>query len=773
LASKFTELSRLTTTTNNQTQRVLEASVAKLTQDLHRSAWRNGNDGIFSSTIQDLKAFISHTDEAEWTLEVVKSLHFKELRERQSEVCGAHRQTFEWIFDLKKNNFASWLQSGNGIYWIEGKPGSGKSTLMNFIINHKRTERLLQEWSGTKQLSIVSHFFWSAGTMLQKSREGLLRSLLFQIVCRFPDLILELLPDDQDRWGKPFSLQWVLWLDWTWADLSLAFKKLACHKRLPSKFCIFIDGLDEYDGDHGELIELLRKTARSTDIKICASSRPWFDFIDAFGHQEWKLSVQDLTAKDILLYINDNLEQNSRFQMLRLQDEVSASELVEEIQTKSCGVFLWVFLVVRSLLRGLQNSDLIPDLRRRLYELPNELERYFELMLNSIEGVYQQKTARIFRVMLASQGALPILTFHFLDQEELNIGYALQDFVPPPLQQLKMLRDEKKRQLHAHCRDLLWVTTDYEQQGVHRDSVSFLHRTVMDFLRTSHMNSLLSTRAGKDFKPAAALLMAHLALLKTQAQLVFFPAHVLVCDVLFYSGQSETQDEIAQVSVLDELQSFSNTLPFRWQDISRTNDCCTFLSYAVRAGLRLYIKEKIQVDISSSSRPSLACELLQHALRGRIDIAQYSLVSRFDREVDLSMISFLLDLGADPNRVVCDNSTVWFNFLLMLEEKFTKERDEMSSRASSADRVLLDGWYKACKLLISHGAKRRRRIEVTSPRTLLKPPTYMYALDLIEKVFTPEQITQLRERYDRIEQSQLQRTVWTKYFPFYHDWTDE
>lgn len=40
------------------------------------------------------------------------------------------------------------------------------------------------------------------------------------------------------------------------------------------RFCFFIDGLDEYDGDHEDVIQLLHDLARGKNVKICASSRP-------------------------------------------------------------------------------------------------------------------------------------------------------------------------------------------------------------------------------------------------------------------------------------------------------------------------------------------------------------------------------------------------------------------------------------------------------------------------------------------------------------------
>ena len=78
---------------------------------------------------------------------ILRSLHFKTIKTRQVNVKEAHPKTFEWIFKdpddpLKpRTNFRQWMssESKNGIYWISGKAGSGKSTLMKFLINHQFT----------------------------------------------------------------------------------------------------------------------------------------------------------------------------------------------------------------------------------------------------------------------------------------------------------------------------------------------------------------------------------------------------------------------------------------------------------------------------------------------------------------------------------------------------------------------------------------------------------------------------------------------------------
>jgi hypothetical protein len=44
--------------------------------------------------------------------------------------------------------FINWLSSGDGIFHISGKLGSGKSTLMKFLHNHRRTKTELKKWAG-------------------------------------------------------------------------------------------------------------------------------------------------------------------------------------------------------------------------------------------------------------------------------------------------------------------------------------------------------------------------------------------------------------------------------------------------------------------------------------------------------------------------------------------------------------------------------------------------------------------------------------------------
>lgn len=80
-----------------------------------------------------------------------------------------------------------------------------------------------------------------------------------------------------------------------------------------------------------------------------------------------------------------------------------AEELVAEIVEAASGVFLWVRLVVGSLLRGFQNHDTIHDLQRRLRELPHDLENLFMHMLNLVPLFYKVQSLQLFQVVQASR----------------------------------------------------------------------------------------------------------------------------------------------------------------------------------------------------------------------------------------------------------------------------------------------------------------------------------------------------------------------------------
>jgi hypothetical protein len=115
--------------------------------------------------------------------------------------------------------------------------------------------------------------------------------------------------------------------------------------------------------------------------------------------QNPRLRLHDLTHRDITKYAEDKLGKNPRFKQLVLEEPLLAPELVEEIVRNADGVFLWVTLVVKSLLAGLGNRDGISDLQRRLRSLPSDLEALCSHMVTLIDHFYLSEASQIFQLV--------------------------------------------------------------------------------------------------------------------------------------------------------------------------------------------------------------------------------------------------------------------------------------------------------------------------------------------------------------------------------------
>ncbi|MCJ1395091.1 hypothetical protein MMC18_007972, partial [Xylographa bjoerkii] len=110
------------------------------------------------------------------------------------------------------------------------------------------------------------------------------------------------------------------------------------------------------------------------------------------------LRVQDLTKGDNKRYAKAELKSHRRWRKLREKEPNEAPKLIHDISAKSSGVFLWVYLVIRSLKDGLRNGDSISDLQRRVDSFPSDLEDYFMHILGRLEPFYFQQAKKFFRV---------------------------------------------------------------------------------------------------------------------------------------------------------------------------------------------------------------------------------------------------------------------------------------------------------------------------------------------------------------------------------------
>jgi NACHT domain len=423
-----------------------------------------------------------------FVMRILNALHFREEDDRQETVAEAHQRTFQWIFDIHSiddsfSDLAEWLKVGHGCYWINGKAGSGKSTLMKYIYQQQRTYQLLAQWSKSHRskrlnLIIASFFFWNNGSELQKSYEGMFRSLLVQIMSRRPDLVPVLFPAlSRHLLSKPSPN-----LHISLTELKAAFSKLTKVMDENTKLFILIDGVDEFAGDHLEISKLLLNVTKTKDIKILLSSRPIPACFQVFS-QCPTLQVQDLTEGDILNYIEDELISNELMQEKEMLERGFSDFILSSLIEKAAGVFLWIVLVANDLLTGLANYDSKEDLMKRIDRLPSDLEKLYDHLFTSLDIQYRAEASLLFQLVMRSvqvqKAHLTVLQLQFAEASspERLIPDAMFSF--PPGMEAVMIKSMEGR-LRSRCRGLL--ESQQKRMSHQRDPwVTFLHRTVQEY----------------------------------------------------------------------------------------------------------------------------------------------------------------------------------------------------------------------------------------------------------------------------------------------------
>jgi ankyrin repeat protein len=298
-------------------------------------------------------------------VDFVKALEFGHIDDRYYGIHAAYTNTCRWLF--QKLEYIRWrdpeyLDSHHGFLWIKGKAGSGKSTLMKYAF-----ENALESLQDDK---VFSFFFYARGQYLDKSVEGMYRSLLLQLLRSFPEL--------RDKLPK-YSSGSVQQRGWAISALRDHFGKIINSLGRDKSVTIYIDALDECDEDEIrdaiEHFEELSTSAISKRIRlyICFASR-YYPQITMRRFVELSVESQSEHLQDIRTYIHNNLA---------IRDVESRLELATQIEARSNGVFLWVVLVVRSLKRKVDLGATRSQLLHTLNEVPEKLRDVIAAILHS------------------------------------------------------------------------------------------------------------------------------------------------------------------------------------------------------------------------------------------------------------------------------------------------------------------------------------------------------------------------------------------------------
>ena len=438
----------------------------------------------------------------------------------------------------------------------------------------------------------------------------------------------------------------------------------------------------------------------NSGIKICFSSRPWNVFEEAYGEKsEVNLNVQDHTSQDIANFVKDQFEEDKRFLRLRSSD-ARYQDLVDEIIERANGVFLWVFLVVRSIRRGFTNADTISDFQRRLRLLPTDLKTYFEFMLESVEEVYRSQAARIYLMCLASPRPLSVTTLSFFDEENPTFG------IEASAQAYKSsLVDQGGasaiRRIKARCPDLLEIVYKEKAEYLSKYQVEFIHRTAHDFIATEDIASHLSSLE-RNFDADKHLCQAYIAHMKMlpQHHHYYWPASQIflrIVDNFFFHAKSlESKSQFT-----DDLMMSNMILlvcPRKsWEDpkASTAGDICVLLTLAIQQRLTIFLKRNMKIlrrvfcieALQSSKETSLLSSALTlEDCDRRSDYAKGG--------IQVEIVSLLLEAGANPNQEK-DFISTWVRFLGII----WRTRKSSQSSVSKSHKVA-----QLIELLVRHGA---------------------------------------------------------------------
>ena len=345
-----------------------------------------------------------------------------------------------------------------------------------------------------------------------------------------------------------------------------AFRSFVEQKDIILKTCLLVNGLDEFEGDYEEITSLFKMIAHSSNVKVCLSSRPLVIFREAFRSCS-SIRLQDLTFLDIQHFVGDRFNQNDSFRRLADREPKNAAIFVQETVSKADGVFLWVQVVVRSLLNGIRNRDSIHELLIRLRELPKEIEDLYQHLLRHIEPVYLQwasKTVQLLRLYhrLSAKHVMTYLNvrrFYFA----ISTDGKLSDIDKISAKVLAEGCEDIEIQLAARCAGLVEIGRHSDREEA---PIKWFHRTARDFIEQSAFGlDLLSRSSSPELNPSVIMIKAHL--LDFMLQIRRSPQEArkmiepLIHDCLTYAEDADPNAETypAQIELLDQMDRFLAT----------------------------------------------------------------------------------------------------------------------------------------------------------------------------------------------------------------------
>ncbi|KAL7934394.1 ankyrin repeat-containing domain protein [Trichoderma chlorosporum] len=302
----------------------------------------------------------------------LQSLAFEQMQERGNDIEHAVQGTCEWL--LSHETYINWATSHEGLLWIKGKPGSGKSTLVKYAFSKQR------DMPDARDDDVVlSFFFHGRGNTLQKTPLGCLLSILHQALKQAPQALGHLVDAFQEKCKDNPPGKWQWHPDELWDIFKSSLPNILADRSI----WLFVDALDECGDVHARhlvqkfksLLERLPPLESGIHFRICFSCRH-YPILSSPGMFEVCLEMEN--KSDICTYVRSELKLSSF-------EEPIPTAIQNLIISRAAGIFLWARLVVK------QVQDLELDgagsnmIEATIRAIPEGLHELYKELINGME----------------------------------------------------------------------------------------------------------------------------------------------------------------------------------------------------------------------------------------------------------------------------------------------------------------------------------------------------------------------------------------------------
>ena len=284
---------------------------------------------------------------------------------------------------------------------------------------------------------------------------------------------------------------------------------------------------------------------------------------------------------------------------------------------------------------------------QRLNQFPEDLEDFFQHMIETIPPLYQRQAVRTFIITMSAPEPL-LLTLHaFLDYIEDDPEFFLKRTQILEETELIRMHERMRRQLEGRTKGLLEVVSDPSTKlRYFQFSVDFLHRTVRDFLQSSSKVQSFMTNGQKELSDSWVLLCRGILSTLKHAPFgeslggIFWandPLERFLVEFVYFADKAlrDPNNESAVIALFQEMQSTRTA-----NDIHGLFTTARLQGLVCEHGI-LSLFRHMSYDWSTISQPVPRLQPL-------LWTALFDFKGGAPQQLDV--VTYLLDKGADPNQ---------------------------------------------------------------------------------------------------------------------------